>query len=208
VISIISKSMILFYLLAVAPLQAYSQKIFMCIDASGRTLTSDRPIPECAGRAVREYDKYGTVRRDIPAPLTAEQKRQKQLEEEKHKADEASAAEQKRNDHALMVRYRNEKDIETARKREVDLVLEKIRQETSTVIAAETKQQEALAQVAQFKSKKDVPPSLQHQIGTSGRELEEDKRKLQDYAAEITQINLKYDATLKRYRQVSTTLIK
>ena len=45
--------------------------IFMCKDASGRTITSDRPIPECAERTVWEYGNTGSLKREIAAPLTA-----------------------------------------------------------------------------------------------------------------------------------------
>jgi cell division protein FtsN len=200
-----NKVMVLICFLALAPLSVQAQKIFMCKDASGRTLTSDRPIPECADRAVREFDKSGTVRREIPAPLTAEQKRQKQLEEEKRKVDEAAAIEQKQNDRALVARYRNESDIETARKRDLNLVQEKIKRETASLAAAEATHKTAQAELAQIKNQKNIPSALQRKIEASGQAVAEDKKKLQEYGAEIAQTNLKYDAALKRYREISGT---
>src|SRR5215218_3192456 len=91
---------ILMSLLTLSPMaaRAQAQKIFICKDAHGRTFTADRPIQECMGRAVKEMDRNGIVRREIPAPLTAEQRRQKELEEEKRKAEEQAAAEQKQAD--------------------------------------------------------------------------------------------------------------
>ena len=41
-------------------------KIYMCKDASGKTLSSDRPIPECADRPVREYSNNGSKHKDMP----------------------------------------------------------------------------------------------------------------------------------------------
>ena len=48
--------------LFLAHVALHAQKIYMCKDESGHTLTSDRPIPECEGRAIREFDKSGTIR--------------------------------------------------------------------------------------------------------------------------------------------------
>ncbi|MDB5761519.1 MAG: hypothetical protein JWQ21_514, partial [Herminiimonas sp.] len=193
-----NKTGILFYLLALAPLTVHAQKIFMCKDASGRTLTSDRPIPECADRAVREFDKNGIVRHDIAAPLTAEQKRQKQLEEEKRKADEAAAAEQKQNDRAIVARYRNEEDIAIARKRTVDLVQEQIKREAITLAAAEKRRKDLQAEAELPKNKKAAPPGLQRNLDEADQAVRDQKKKIQDYEAEAAQINGKFDATLKR----------
>src|SRR5436189_5270075 len=129
-----SKTAISICLLALAPLAvhapAHAQKIFMCKDPSGKTLTSDRPIPECTG-TVKELDKQGIVRREIKPPPTAAEREALKKEEEKMKAEEIAAAERRRNDKALLGRFRNENDIEVARKRNVDLVQDQIKRENT-----------------------------------------------------------------------------
>ncbi len=189
-------------LMILAPPAAQAQKILMCKDASGRTLSSDRPMPECADHAVRELDGNGLVRRVIPAPLTAEQKRQKQLEEEKIKAGEIAAAEQKQNDRAIMDRYRNEGEIGAARERTVDLVREQAGREAIALAAAETRRKDTQTEIGRLKNKKTVPAALQRRLDESELAILDAKKKMQDYEAEIAQINAKYDATLKRYREL------
>jgi hypothetical protein len=191
-------------LMLLAPLTAHAQKILMCKDASGRTFTSDRPMPECADRAVRELDRNGMVRRVIPAPLTAEQKRQKQLEEEKIRADEIAAAEQKQNDRAIMDRYRSEGEIGIARARTVDLVREQVKREASALAAAETRRKDAQTEIVRLKDKKAVPAALQSKLDESELAILDAKKKMHDYETEIAQINIKYDATLKRYRELGS----
>ena len=61
--------------------QNQPQTIYMCKDATGKTITSDRPIPECADRAVKELDKNGVIRREVSAPPTAEEKKQAKLDQ-------------------------------------------------------------------------------------------------------------------------------
>ena len=48
--------------------------IYTCIDAKGRRITADRPIPECIDREQRELGSSGTVRRVVPPSYTAEER--------------------------------------------------------------------------------------------------------------------------------------
>ncbi|MDQ9169208.1 DUF4124 domain-containing protein [Oxalobacteraceae bacterium R-40] len=185
------------------PMAAHAQKIFMCKDASGKTFTADRPVPECANRPMRELDKNGIVRREIAAPLTAEQKRQKELEEEKLKAEAAAAEERKQADRAMLARYRNEKDIDVARKRTLDLVQEQTRRETETLAVAEKDRKDVQQKIDRAGNKKPVPPVLQGKLTEADQSIAAAQKKIAAYQAEEAQINLKFDATLKRYRELT-----
>ncbi|MGV3741317.1 MAG: DUF4124 domain-containing protein [Burkholderiaceae bacterium] len=177
--------------------------IYICKDAAGKTFTSDRLLPECAGRAVREMDKNGMVRREIPAPLTAEQKRQKQLEEERLKAEAEAAEQQKQADRAMLARYRNEKDIGEARKRTLELVQDQIKREGETLAAIEKDKRDVQQKIDQIGSKRPVPSSLQAKLAEADQSIVAVKKKIADHQAEEAQINLKFDATLKRYRELT-----
>jgi hypothetical protein len=193
---------IVFYLSALMPLTVNAQ-IIMCKDVSGRTFTSDYPIPECIDRPAREFGRNGVLKREIPAPLTAEQKRQQQLDEEKRKAEEAAAAEQKQIDRAILSRYRNEGEIELARKRTLDLVEEKIKRETIALAAAEKRYKETQTELGLLKTKKSIPPAALHQQDEAEFIINRAKIKIQEYEAEMAQINSQHDATLKRYRELT-----
>jgi hypothetical protein len=132
----ISPGFALFFPLMLVLADGHAQ-IFMCKDAAGHTLTSDHPIPECADRAMRELDNRGMVRREIAAPMTAEQKRQQQADEEKRKAEQAAAQEQKRNDRAIRLRYRSEADIEAARERSLAPIQDKLQREKASLAAGQ-----------------------------------------------------------------------
>ena len=84
---------------------AQTAGIYTCVDAKGRKLTSDRPIVDCLDREQLELNPSGTVRRKVGPSLTAqeraaEEEKQRQLAEER-----ARAVEEKRRDHALLIRY-------------------------------------------------------------------------------------------------------
>lgn len=185
-----------------APLIGHAQRILMCKDASGRTVTADRPMPECADRAVRELDRNGIVRREIPAPLTAEQKRQKKMEEEKARAEQAAAAEQKQQDRAIMDRYRNEGEIAIARERTVELVREQSRREAVALAAAQAQRKDALTELGRLKNPKATPPAVQRKLDESSQAMLDAQNKMRDYEAEIVLINAQYNATLKRFQEL------
>lgn len=179
-------------------------QIYRCKDAAGRNYTSDRPIPECADRAVREYDRKGNARRDIPAPPTAEQKRQMQSEQEKRRQMELAAEEQKRNDRAMRSRYRSEADIGLARKRAIEGVQEQIKRETGTLAAAEKRLQGAQAQADSIRKKNaPVPADVQRGLDDAERAVGESKKQIAEHEAEIAAINARHDEMVKRYRLIT-----
>lgn len=198
-----STASILLSFLLLPIVDAHAQKIYLCKDAAGRTLTSDRAIPECADRAVRMLDSNGMMRREIPAPLTAEQKRQQLAEEERQKAEEAAALEQKHTDRALMARYRTESDITAARKRTLELVQEQVNREANLLAMTEKNRKETQAEIARQKNKQNVISALQHQLEESEQALKDGKKKIQEYDKELANIAAKYDAALKRYRELN-----
>lgn len=185
--------------LLLAPLA--QAEIFICKDASGRTLTSDRPIPECNDRGMKVLGESGVRRGEIAAPLTAEQKKKLQEEEEKRKAAAVVADEQRRQDRALMARFRTEADVETARKRDLDLIKEQIKREELSMVNKEKSFKDAQKEAEFFKNK-PLPPYIQQKIDDAADSIKDGKKQIAEKQAEILQINAKYDLTLKRYREL------
>ncbi len=184
---------------------AAQAQIFMCKDASNRTITSDRPIPECADRSMREYGKNGALKREIPAPLTAEEKRQRQQQEERQKAEAKVIEEQRKSDHAMLERYRTEADIEIARGRSLDIVREQVKRESNALADAEKQLKEAQAAMEPYNKKKAQPPASMRdgKIDDYTRRVDEGRRRLMGYEAEIAKINAKFDETVKRFNDIA-----
>jgi len=79
--------------------------IYSCLDAKGRTITADRPIPECTDRAQRELSSSGLLKRQMGPSLTANEQAAHD-EKAKQLADiRAREAEDRRRDKALLQRY-------------------------------------------------------------------------------------------------------
>jgi hypothetical protein len=197
-------------LLACAMVPAISHaEIFMCKDANGRTISSDRPIPECASRSVDELGRNGQIKRVIAAPLTPEEKRQKQLEEEKRKAEAAAAAEQKNNDRAILERYGNERDIENARQRAIANIQEQIKRSTVAIADADKQLTQASLEAAPYLNKqRKVPVDLQNRIDQLQRIIKEETDANLEHRVEIDRTNAKFDQTLKRFRELTGVAAK
>jgi uncharacterized protein involved in exopolysaccharide biosynthesis len=176
--------------------------IFMCKDASGRTITSDRPIPECADRAIREYSNKGRLKKEIAAPLTPQQKRALAEQEEKEKAAQVAADEQRREDRALIARYRSENDIASARQRDTSSLNEQMARQKAELAAAE--KEWATADAAQKAAGKPTPNS-QVRVAKSAQKVLDARATIRDIQDDLARINAKYDQILQRYREIMQT---
>jgi hypothetical protein len=186
-------------LLALAPIAARAE-IYICKDSGGHTITSDRPVAECADRVVRVMSG-GLVRREIAAPLTPEQRRQKQVELDKLRADAAAAEEQRQLDRLLLARYQSDLDIEAARKRALQPVQDLIAA-ANQAIADAGKQLAAVKVESEFYKYKPLPFTLRRKQEEATRTILYEQRNIQDQSATIDDINGKYDAALTRYREL------
>ncbi|GGI18858.1 DUF4124 domain-containing protein [Oxalicibacterium faecigallinarum] len=164
--------------------------IYMCKDASGRTITSDRPIPECADRTMRELNNAGALKREIVPPPTAEQKRLAEEQRKQRQAEELAAIEQRRSDQALLARYRNEEEIENARARETASLSNLIVQQKAALQVARNDWRAA----AGNKSKQDLAAERVQEIAAG----------IHDSQSDLDTLNAKYDGVLKRYRELNS----
>jgi hypothetical protein len=191
------------WLCLLAPALAMAQaKIYVCKDAAGHTLTADRPIAECSSRPMREMDRNGITRREIPAPLSAEEKRKAEEEARARRAEADAAAERRRNDRAILARFRSEDDIVDSGRRNVAIVQENVKRETQTLAAAQRRQQEAEAELALLAAQAPRPANLQQRLEEVDRAVSGSRRRLGDYEAEILLIDTRTDAMLKRFREL------
>lgn len=177
-------------------------KIYVCQDAAGHTLTADRPIPECSTRPMRELDRNGITRREIPAPLTAKERKRAEEEARARRAEEAAAADRRHSDRAILARFRSEDDIMEFGRRNIGIAQENVKRETQTLAAAEKRQQQAKAELAALAARDQRPAYLRQRLEDADRAVSGSRRRLDDYEAEILLINSRTDATLKRFREL------
>lgn len=98
-----------------------AQKIVCWKDKSGKTVgCGDKVPPEYQDNASRELDKRGMTRKTTESAEEEAKRKAKEREYEKEKAElDKKAAEQKRQDSALINTYSNEKEIDLRRDRDL-----------------------------------------------------------------------------------------
>jgi hypothetical protein len=186
-----------------SPALALAQsKIYVCKDAAGRTLSSDRPIAECSTQPMRVLDNTGITRREIAAPLTPEEKQKSEQEARARRAEELAAVEQRRNDTAILSRFHSEDEIKGAGRSNAAIVQENVKRETQVLAAAEKRQRAAEADLAQLQDRNARSAYLRQRLEEADRAVNGSRRRLDDYEAEILLINTRTEATLARFREL------
>lgn len=182
-----------------------SAEILMCKDLAGHTYTSDRPIPECAGQALREYGNSGMLKRRIAAPLTAAQQQAKSEQEEKNRAEHRAEQEQRQADRALLARYHSEQGIEQSRQLSTQPIQKQIEQQKITLSRAEKEQQVAQTTLNARVETGTIPASLKLRSAHVLQTVRTAQTELDDSKIRLAEINKKYDLLLQRYRELTTT---
>jgi hypothetical protein len=193
-------------LLTAAAAMAWSQgvRIYTCVDAKGRKLTSDRPIAECIDREQRELSGSGTVRRTVPPTPTAqeraviEERERKAAEEKQRVIDERRAA------RALLGRYPNRAAHDAERGKA-------LRAQQEVIVSGQKRieelneQRKLLAVETEFyKDPGQWPSMLKRQFDENAQQLAAQQRFIASQEEEKARINARYDEELARLRPLWT----
>lgn len=143
--------------------------MYTCKDDNGRVITSDRAIPECAKRTMREMNVYGVVTSEHAAPLTAEQLKQKRIDDELLRIANLKRRQEQSRDKALLIAYPTMASLESVR----ELQINDLRSEVAIIEKRMTKDH-LLLRSAQSEAK-----------GQTGLAAVTAKKKVEEIAASI-----------------------
>lgn len=182
---------------------AQTGSIYTCVNAQGRKITSDRPITECLDRNQQEMTSTGTVKRTIGPTLTA---RERALQEEKDKQAaelRANAAEEKRRDRALLLRYPSRQVHDQERQlalAQVDEVTKAATNRTRELAG----QRRLIEQDLEF-YKKDIakaPAALKRRLDENDTAVAVQQRFIVDQDSEKQRVNTRFDEELVKLKQL------
>ena len=174
---------------------------FCCNDASGKQVCGDILPQACYGRAYRELGSNGQTIRTVDAPLTAEQRSQREAEEEKRKREEEKRKEQQRKDQALLNTYGNEQDIELMRKRAEGDVLKAIANAEKKIVEIR-QQRKKFENEAEFYKKKTLPHEVQKGLADADSDINSQEVFIAEKKKELEGIRAKYDEDKRRFVEV------
>jgi hypothetical protein len=180
---------------------ASNRGIFTCVDAHGRRLTSDRPIPACTDREQRILNADGSLRDILPPTLTAEERIAQEARERELAAERAARQDARRRDRNLLIRYPNEAAHRKARIEALDDVRKAVQlSERRLVTLAE--ERKPLKSESEFYVGRQLPLKLRQQLDANEAASQAQRNLIANQQAEVQRINARYDVELARLRQL------
>lgn len=175
------------------------QAIYTCVDASGKRLTADRPIAQCADREQRvlgptgvERSRLGPALSEMEMAQRLEQRRQEQLVQQR-------VVEQKRRDAALLARYPDRPMHDAARAHALQQIQE-LQSLTHAQMLHLEKDHQQLQQELEFYNKDaaKIPVRLRIAVQDVERARQEQQALWMVQAEEAKRIHQRFDAELER----------
>ncbi len=182
------------------PQEASAQFLYVCT-VNGRTVTGQLPPQECRNSDVRELNPDGTLHRLIPAPLTPEQRRRRQEEEDARLRQEEAERAQSRKDRSLMETYSSVDEIEAARRRSLagrQMLIDR----ADSRIAQYAKERKRLDDEAEFYANREMPTRLKESYASNKTLTEQQEKTRADAMTEMRRINERFDADRKRFEEL------
>lgn len=183
--------------------------VYTCVDAKGRKLTADRPIPECTDREQKVLNPSGTVKAKVGPTLTAHEKAEQEQRDRRAAEEQSRLAEEKRRDRALLTRYPN-KSMHDKERAEALAQIGVVIKAATTRLDELVKQRVSIEEEMEF-YKKDptkAPAYLKRQQEENAQSQAVQKRFISEQESEIRRVNERFDDELVRLKQLWTTISK
>lgn len=177
--------------------------IYTCVDAKGRKITADRPIPECTDREQKLLNPSGTVKTKVGPTLTAQERADQEVKEKRDAEERNRTADEKRRDRALLIRYPN-KAVHDQERQEALIQIGVVIQAAQRRVDELTKQRVAIDEEMEF-YKKDptkAPAYVRRQLEENTNSQQVQRRFISEQEAEIKRVNARFDEELVRLRQL------
>ncbi len=181
--------------------------VYTCVDAKGRRLTADRPIPECTDREQKILNPSGTVKAKVGPSLTAQERAELEKKEKQEIEERNRSADEKRRDRALLIRYPN-KEVHDQERQQAIAQIGVVVQAAKNRLEELTKQRIAIDEEMEF-YKKDpakAPAYVRRQMEENAQSQSVQRRFIGEQEAEAKRVNARFDDELVRLRQLWTTI--
>lgn len=199
----LSSCVALLLALAAALAQAQTSGIYTCVDARGKRITSDRPIPECVDREQKLLNPSGSVKGRIGPTLTAQERADVEAKERLALEEKGRRDEEKRRDRALLLRYPSRVVHDNERAAAINQI--------GVVKAAAAKrvdelnsQRKTLNVELEFykKDPSKVPPVMRRQLDELTQSQAVQARFIADQDNEVKRVDARFDEELVRLKDL------
>ena len=173
--------------------------IYKCTDAKGRTITADRPIPDCVDREQSELNASGTVVRKIEPTYSAQEQAERDARAREAAMQNAAQAEERRRMRALLARHPNAAAHDRARKEtiaQIDAVSQGARKRLEELAQDRAKIDSEMEFYKKDPSK--APASLRRRLDDNTQNAALQSRFVADQEVEKRRVNARFDDERKQ----------
>lgn len=176
--------------------------IYVCTDAKGHRITSDRPIVECVDREQKELNPSGTTRRVLPPTPTALERAAMEEKERQANEERLHAAEQRRIDRLLVARYPSQAPHDADRAKALQAANEVIAMAQARIGELHVQRKKLDQETEFYKSPAKYPGPLKRQLEDNEQQVAAQQRFIAAQEEEKKRIAQRYDTELARLKQL------
>ena len=195
------------YLIAIALVLAAipaHARTYCCTDENHHRVCGDIVPAQCQSRAYNELNSQGVLSRQYEAPLTHEQRVQRDIELARKAAEEHRAAEAARRDRALIASYSSVADLDAKRNRALSGANAALRLAQERVEASIARKQKLEHDAERFRNKA-MSENLKGSIRDNESELAARQATLVERQKELVDTQTRYDEDRQRYLQLTNS---
>jgi hypothetical protein len=175
--------------------------LYKWVDEKGVVHYTDKMPADAVDKSSVELNKQGIPIKRVDAAPTPEQRRAKQLDEERQKQAAREREVVDRRDRALMESYISADEIDLARSRAVGTLEAQLRSAQVFSMSLGKRRQELEAKRQSY-GDKAVPPAMERELEGIGVELAKQDALIAERKREIAVANARYDADKQRWQEL------
>jgi hypothetical protein len=184
---------------------------YKCVNEKGVTLIGDTPPEGCEHVEMYEVGPSGRVIRKIDPTPSPDQQKAYAESADKRRAEEKAAADQKRKDAALLNTYSNEKEIDTARDRNIEPIKGRIKSSQARAEDVDKRLKQIddemeFYKAGKSKKKDDKPSGPPASLVADKERMQKEKEailaSITDSQKEIEAVKARYEADKVRFAEL------
>jgi hypothetical protein len=178
-------------------------RVYCCVDDQGRRVCGDILPAQCLTRAYEELNEHGIIKRRFDAPLTSEQRAERNAELARQKAAERAAAEQARRDRVILSSYTSVADIDARRTRTLAAAQAEVNAAQERLLATQAKREELRQRAARY-GDNPLPEVLQANLQDIEVEVITRQTTLDILRKELASTQERFDQDRRKYLELTS----
>jgi Domain of unknown function (DUF4124) len=173
------------------------------VDDQGIVHYSDKIPPEAVNKGSVELNKQGIPVHRIDPALTPEQRRAREVEDERARQAAKIREDMLRKDRALLQSYTTEGEIDLAKKRALGTLDTQVQSAQAFIVTLGKRKQEITSRIAGL-GDKPVPAAMETELNNVNDELVKQEDLIASKRKDGATIAARYDADKKRWQELRT----